>query len=114
MMEKTITINGRDIVAKTLTAPQIADLMAGLDGTRKATLAEMLMDSDVPIDAVLASTGLSADWFEGPVTPDEIFQVWEAVIATNGFLSRMLSRLTTIADVLEPPRQSGSGATSAE
>lgn len=101
-MEKTITVGGKDIVAKTLTASQIADLMAKMDGSRKATLAEMLMDSDVPIDAVLVSTGLSAEWFSGPVTPDEIHQVWEAVIEVNGFLSRMLARLTAIAGILEP------------
>ena len=112
-MEKTITVGGKEIVAKTLTASQIADLMAKLDGSRKATLAEMLMDSDVPIDAVLVSTGLPAEWFSGPVTPDEIHQVWEAVIEVNDFLSRMLTRLAAIADILGRQEPSGSGAPSA-
>jgi hypothetical protein len=113
-MDKTINVGGKEIVAKTLTAEQIADLMEKMDGKRKAVLAEMLMDSEVPIDAVLASTGLPAEWFDGQVTPDEINQVWEAVIEANGFLSRMITRLALIAKFLEQPGPSGSEEPSAE
>ncbi len=80
-MEKTITVGDKDIVAKTLTASQIADLMAKMDGSRKATLAEMLMDSDVPIDAVLVSTGLYVleEEILKYIPPDQYFDMTDLI-----------------------------------
>ena len=111
-MEKKIKINGEEIVAKTLTAEQIADLLDKLEGKRPATLAEMLMDSEIPEEAVLVSTGLQSDWFTTDVTPDEIHQVWEAVREANVFLSKMLKRLFAVAAAQQQNRQETSEKTS--
>lgn len=112
-MDKTIKANDREITAKTLTVEQIADLMEKLDDKRTATLAEMLMDSSIPEDFVLASTGLPREWFTGSVTPDDIYKVWQAVEEVNGFLSRLLSRLSAAGKLLEqlgPPESEAPSA----
>jgi len=112
-MEKKIKINGEEITAKTLTAEQIADLLDKLSTGRPATLAELLMDDEIPEDFVIAGTGLTSEWFTGQVTPDDISQVWEAFKEANGFLSRMLPRLSAAGKRVEPKGQPSSATPSA-
>lgn len=104
-MEKKITVGDREIVAKELTAEQVAELLEKADEAQKASLAELLMDSPLPLDAVVMSTGLPVEWFAGPVLPSDIKRVWDAAIEVNGFLSGMLVRLGRVAALLDQPGQ---------
>ena len=104
----------RRLSFKTLTAEQIAELMEQLSKSRPATLAEMLMNDDIPEDFVVAGTGLTKEWFTGKVTPDDISKVWEAFKAANSFLSKMLPRLSAAGRLLEQLGQQNSEAQSAE
>ena len=113
-MEKKIKINGEEIIVTTLTADVIADLMERLSVGRPATLAEQLMNEDIPEDFVIASTGLTSDWFKGKVTPDDISQVWEAFKEVNGFLSRLLPRLFVDGKQAQPSGQPNSAPQSAK
>ncbi len=112
-MDKKLTINGEDVVVRTLTAEQIAEVMDKLDGDRKATLAEMLVETDIPEDFIMAATGLGEEWFTGAVTPDQLDQVWKAFEEANSFLSKMLTRLAAVGRLLGDLKQLSSDAPSA-
>jgi len=100
-MEKTIVVAGKDIVVKELNAPQIADLLDENKATReKVSLAELLMDSVIPLEAVVMSTGLAAEWFDGEILPSDMKRIWDAVEEVNDFLSRMLARLHHVAGLI--------------
>ena len=112
-MEKKLTINDEDVVVRTLTVEQIAEVMEKLDDHRKATLAEMLMETDLPEDFIMAATGLGQEWFTSVITPDHLDQVWKAFEETNSFLSKMLTRLAAAGRLIGELKQLNSDAPSA-
>lgn len=97
---KTIRIDDREITVKELTASQVEALMDGSSDKRRASVAELLMASHIPIEAVCAATGISADELNGEMAPSELAIIWEAVAEVNGFLSAMMQRLMGVAEEL--------------
>ena len=99
--KKTITIGERQVDVNELTVAQVDALLNPVGGSaaREMSAAELLVDSVVPIEAVCASTGLSADEINATLAPSEAAALWAAVAEVNDFLSRMLERFAKVAEV---------------
>lgn len=106
MKEKNIDFGGRTITVKELTVRQVDGLFENATADRKATTAELLINSSIPIDAVIASSGLTVEELGGDVLPSELERLWSAVAEVNDFLSRMCERLGAVAKMMQPPASS--------
>lgn len=95
-LEHTVKIDDKEFVARELTVRQVETMLTGIDGTRPVSQAELLVDSVIPIEAVILSTGISAETM-GDFAPSELQEIWGAVERVNGFLSRLLEKLLAAA-----------------
>lgn len=95
---KAIKVGERQITVKELTATQVTDLMEGTGDKKRASTAELLMASPIPIEAVCAATGLSEEELNGDMTPSELDAIWGAVAEVNCFLLRMMQRFQKVAE----------------
>ncbi len=107
---KTIKVGDREVTIAELTAEQVTALLEGSADKKRASTAELLMASPIPIEAVCAATGLSAEELNGNMAPSELEAIWQAVAEVNDFLLRMMERLQKVAEEMlalqasaEPP-----------
>lgn len=108
--EKTIEVGGTAVTARQLTVEQVIDLFDNADPKRVVSMAELIMDSAIPIEAIIASTGLTIEQLNGGILADELRQVWEAVGEVNDFLSPLMARLKKVADRIPEPPSAGLSA----
>ncbi len=108
--EKEVMIGERAITVRELTARQIDQIMGGIDHSRQIHPAELLMGDHFPVEAVTASTGLTADDLSGDITPSELRELWDAVIEVNGFLSNLLIRLVGVGEKMSESTFAGPSA----
>lgn len=93
---KMVKIGESEVVVKELTAVQVGELIEGFDSNRKPHMAELLLNSVISIDVVVAATGVSAAEL-GDCTPSELDAIWTAVADVNDFLFRMLTSLVAVS-----------------
>lgn len=104
---KDIEIGGRKISVRQLTVEQVTNLMDGGDAGGSVTTAELLIPSPLPLEAVVASSGLSVGELNGDLLQDELAAVYAAVEEVNPFLSGMLTRLAEVAARMQPSKSDG-------
>lgn len=92
--QKTIKIKGQDVVVKELTMAEVDGLLGSAGAGRAVYPAEVILDPVIPQEAVVLATGLSDDDLAGDITPSELAEIWEAVAEVNGFLSKLMARLS--------------------
>ena len=95
-----VKLGEREIIVNELTVTQIDKVFGEFDINRKAARAEMLIDSNIPIEVVTTATGLKDEELNGEFTPSELNMIWEAVARVNDFLSKMMDRLSGEIDTL--------------
>ena len=111
--EETITIGGKDVTVRELTATQVDSLMRL--PSRAPLAVELLIDTPILAEAVCMATGLTEEAINGPLAPSEACELWAAVARVNDFLSRMVERLGVAAGKLldpsgqQPAPSSGTG-----
>jgi hypothetical protein len=96
---KAIQFDGKEVEVGELTVAQVDSLLTGSDS--KVTTVEMLMNPNIPIGAVVASTGVSSEQLNGDIAPSELQKLWEAVEEMNPFLLQMYARLVAAASIVD-------------
>lgn len=92
--KKTIKIKGTDVVVKELTMAEVDELLKTVGQGRAAYPAEVILDPAIPQEAVVLATGLTDADLAGDITPSELHEIWTAVAEVNGFLSKLMGRLS--------------------
>lgn len=108
---KTIKLAGREITVNELTVRQIDELIAGIDADRMIQIVEMIINDHIPIEAVIASTGLTADDLAGDFTPSELRTLWDAVGEVNDFLSDLMVRMAAVGEKMSETNSAAPSAT---
>ena len=104
---KEVQIGERKITVNELTVAQVDALFNGFTAERPVHKAELLMDSAVPIEAVLLATGLTSEQLAEEIYPSELAEIWQAVEEVNGFLSNLLGRMAQAGEKILAARASG-------
>ncbi len=99
--EKAILIGDKEIVARELTVAQVDGLLTGSEEERQLSAVELLINSTIPLECVILSTGLSSEYLNTELTPTEAHTIWQAVEEVNSFLSELVSRLARITTEIE-------------
>lgn len=89
---KIITIEGLgEITVKELTVAQVTEMAERVQRPdRPNYLIEAILETRLPMEAVVLATGLAEEKLNSDITPSEAAQLWEAVAEVNSFLSRKL------------------------
>jgi len=95
-MAKEMTFRGKAIVVRQLTAAEVADYLDHAEGLTM-TVADMLMDRQIPAQVVATACGLTVAELNGDVLPSELNDLWDAVEAENPFFCRLMERLAATA-----------------
>ena len=104
---KEMRIGERTITVNELTVAQVAELFDGFTADRVVHKAELLVNSAVPIEAVLLATGMTAEQLAGDIYPSELAEIWQAVEEVNDFLSQLLGRMAQAGREMVAARTSG-------
>ncbi|MBU1567435.1 MAG: hypothetical protein KJ630_17650 [Proteobacteria bacterium] len=99
--KKAININGQDITVRELTMEEVDELLAAVKETRVLYPAEVMLDPEIPQEAVMMATGMTADQLTGDITPSELAEIWGAVAEVNGFLSKLMARLLVVSETMK-------------
>ena len=116
LREKTFHIDslgGRTVTARVLWVSEVDTLVETLRaGKLNPTVALVLFHSDLPIEAVSMSTGISAEELLGKVYPDELEKIWRAVEEVNPILAGLIATKTdqTAPSIPEPSNASPAGS----
>ncbi len=92
----SFVLNGREIVAKELSVLEVDNLFKKIrsDDYELHNL-DLLIDSDLPFDLVLASTGEPEESFvSASVMPSDLVDVYKAVEKANPGFAAMAARLS--------------------
>jgi hypothetical protein len=89
---KIIKIGAKEVTCQELTPRQIDGLLALSVADLAAPSLPILMASDVTTDAVLLSTGITADALLDDFELEELVTVWAAVEEVNSFLLARLDK----------------------
>ncbi len=95
---KEVTIDGRTYTAKELTVNQVDAVLGGEKSL--SSMAEMLLDTVIPVEAVIASTGITIEEIN-EMTGSELETLWREVEEVNSFLARLMRKLVTVAERTE-------------
>ena len=94
---KTLTIGKQDITVRDLTPREVDQLLGETVKGTTGTSMGILMESNLPTEAVAMSTGLKEDvLLDGEFSLEELAEVWKAVEEVNGFLSRRLAAISKL------------------
>ena len=89
---KVIVVAGKEITCQELTPRQIDGLLELLSKDQVAPSLPILMASDITTEAVLLSTGITADALLDDYELKELSTIWAAVEEVNDFLLGRLDR----------------------
>lgn len=93
--QETITVGERQIEVKELTVTDLDALFATFDIDRQPSLIEQLIESPIPMEVVVAATGIGEDELKA-FAPTELSTIWAATARVNDFLSRRAELLDRI------------------
>jgi len=93
---KKLTINGREITVRDLTPREVDQLLGETVNGTTGTSMGVLMESNLPTEAVAMSTGLDEKVLLDEFSLEELAEVWKAVEEVNGFLSRRLAAISKL------------------
>lgn len=102
MLKKSETIqtdDGSTINIRELTVMDMDEVLGKIDDKRPPHWAEILFETQTPVEIVTASTGITGENMK-KYTPTELHAIWEGVERVNDFLSRGLGRLQGLAERL--------------
>lgn len=90
--EKKLNIDSLgEITVRELTVAQVTEMVEQVQRPdRPNYLIEAILETRLPIEAVVLATGLAEEKLNSDITPSEAARVWEAVAEVNSFLSRKL------------------------
>ena len=90
--KKEITVGGKKLVARELTAAQIRELLDGLDGAGQAGILDILYPNQIPGAAAAMSVDLPLEELE-QMAPSELDPLMEAASEVNPSLAALIDRL---------------------
>ncbi|CAG36319.1 hypothetical protein [Desulfotalea psychrophila] len=101
---KAITFNGRQLIIKELTVPQIdawEKTLSNHEETTVPSLVEMLVDSALPLSAVrLAVPELTDADLLADIAPSQWCELYREVEEVNSFLSQMVEKMAKLGEAL--------------
>jgi hypothetical protein len=93
---KIIQFDGKDVTCKELTVEELGAIM---ESKAAPTALDLLFATRLPVAAVLASTGLTAEALQ-PHTPSALDALWTAVEEVNPFFLQMLQRMVAVGKLI--------------
>ena len=94
---KTFTIGKQEITARDLTPREVDQLLGDTVKGTTGTSMGILMESNLPTEAVAMSTGLEEKvLLDGEFSLEELAEIWKAVEEVNSFLSLRLAAISKL------------------